>query len=57
MRHFKAMRLLVRRIESENQVDKTRDTIRIRVREPVHTGADHTGELRLLQYAVCEDGG
>ncbi len=52
MRHFKAMRVLVRRIESENQVDKTRDTIRIRVREPVHTG-----ELRLLQYAVREDGG
>ena len=52
MRHFKVMRLLIRRIESENHIDKTRDAIRIRVREP-----DHADQLRLLQYAVCEDAG
>ena len=50
MRYFKAMRLLVRTIESENRVDKTRGTTRTRVRR-----LDRRGELRLLQHVGCKE--
>ncbi len=50
MRHFKAMRLLIRTIESENRVDKTGGTTRTRVRK-----LSHTGELRLLQRVGCKE--
>ena len=50
MRHFKAMRLLIRTMEAKNRVDKMGGTTRTRVRK-----LDRRGELRLLQHVGCEE--